>query len=476
MELFDLRKKIDAIDGELLELFKKRMRVSKKAAEYKKENNLPVYDAVREQEIQKRASEKAGELAPYAQAFFSNILRLSAAYQFSLSGKYGLVGENLSYSYSKFIHDRLSAYDYELISLDKGGFDRFITSRGFLGLNITNPYKQAVIPYCDEITNIASETNCVNTVYKKCGRLIGTNTDCDGFMYMLGRSGISLEGKKVLILGAGATSRTIKHCASLSGAAETVTAGRGHDFSKSRGAEIIINATPVGTFPENGGKIIDLSDFPECKGVLDVVYNPLRTELLLRAKEYGIPHSNGLPMLVAQATKAAELFTGTNYSDNNEKLLDMLNASVQNIVLIGMPGAGKTTAGRQTAEKAGMKFVDLDEAVERGAGMSIPDIFSKYGEDYFRDLESRAAKEYGKKSGFVIAAGGGIVTRKENMDALSQNAVVIFLDRETEKLETKGRPLSKDINTLKKMYEERLPLYEKYCDYILRPHSSFKIE
>jgi len=385
---------------------------------------------------------------------------------------YGLIGENLSYSFSKLIHEKLGDYQYELFSLNAGQFENYISGGNFDGLNITIPYKKAVMPFCDEISEIAKKIGSVNTVYKKDGKLYGTNTDYDGFLYMSQRCGISLRGKKVLILGTGGTSLTVQKCARDEGASEISTVRRNHDFSNDYDAEIIVNTTPVGTFPNNGEKILDLADFPKCKGVLDVIYNPLRTDLLLRAKERHILYSGGLPMLVAQATAAAALFTGKNYERQNEEVIKWLLDSIKNIVLIGMPGSGKSTVGKHLAEKLGKTFVDLDEAVVECAGMSIPDIFSKYGAPAFRAMETTAVKEYGKQKNLVIATGGGVVLKKENMDALMQNSVIVFLNRKLDSLAMDGRPLSKDMASLQKMYKQRLPLYDRYSDYMIKVSGS----
>ena len=466
MQIDDLRLEIDSIDDELTKLFVERMNISLKIAEYKKENSLPVLNAQREDDILRRISEKVGPgLAPYAREFFGGLFAASRSYQSSFLLKYGLAGENLSYSYSQTIHEMLGDYKYQLFSLTAKEFEALILSRDFDGLNITIPYKITVIPYCDEISETANEIGSVNTVYKKDGRLLGANTDYAGFLYMLKRSGITLKGKKVLILGAGGASLTIQKCARDEGASQISVARRTHDFSKDFDSEIIINATPVGTYPDNGAKLIDLADFPKCCGALDVVYNPLRTDLLLRAKERALPHSGGLPMLVAQATAAAGLFTGKDYTYRNEEILSRLTASIQNIVLVGMPGAGKSVVGFKLAKTLNKDFVDMDTVISEKAGMSIPDIFKKYGETRFRDMETDVAREYGKLRNLVISTGGGCVLRGENMDCLTQNAVVVFLDRPLESLATNGRPLSKDTETLKKMYTERLPLYEKHSDH-----------
>lgn len=466
MNLDELRHEIDVVDDELTELFVKRMNLSREIAEYKKEKGIPVSNPKREAETLRRVSKKTGAgLDRYAGMFFNSIIGLSRSYQNSIMFKYGLAGENLSYSYSKIIHEMLGDYSYGLFSLGSGKFKSFIAGGKFDGLNITAPYKKTVISLCDEISGIATETGSVNTIYKKDGKLIGTNTDYTGFLYMLDKSGISLKNKKVLILGAGGVSLTIQKCARDRGAAEISVACRNHDFSKDYNAEIIVNATPVGTFPENGGKIIDLGNFPRCKGVLDVVYNPLRTDLLIRAKESGLLYSNGLPMLVAQATASAELFTGKKYAHQNDDILSKLTADIQNIVIIGMPGAGKTAIGKKLADVLEKDFIDLDEAISEKMGMTIPDIFEKFGEKHFRNLETDIAKEYGRRNKLIIATGGGCVLREENMNALIQNGVVFFLDRPLKFLETKGRPLSKSPEALRWMYKYRLPLYEKYSDY-----------
>ena len=399
---------------------------------------------------------------------------------------YGLIGANLSYSFSKLIHEKLGDYQYSLFSLNEEQFKQMLSERKFDGVNITIPYKKMAMSFCDEISEIAKEIGAINTIYKKDGKLVGTNTDYNGFLYMAKRAGISLKSKKVLILGIGGTSLTVQKCARDMEVREISVAYRGHDFSLDRDAEIIVNTTPVDMFPNNGEKLIDLADFPNCEGVLDVVYNPLYTDVLLRAKEYGILHSGGLPMLVAQATAAASLFTGRNYEagksydtgksyeagenceagknyeDRNEEILSWLLSSIKNIILIGMPGSGKSTVGKMLAKELGKTFVDLDEVIAVKAGMSIPKIFETQGEAFFRDMETEVCKEYGKQKNCVVATGGGAVLRKENMDALLQNGEAFFLDRNIKNLETAGRPLSANFEAIQKLYDDRLPLYQKY--------------
>lgn len=384
---------------------------------------------------------------------------------------YGLVGEKLGHSYSKLIHEMLGRYTYNLFSLDKNTFEAFISERKFEGLNVTIPYKKAVIPLCDEVSSLAQEIGSVNTLYFSSGKLCGTNTDYHGFLYAAAAADISFSGKKVLILGNGGTSLTVRKAVRDSNAREIlITSRRGEDgcisyeeVTHHRDIQIIINTTPVGTYPDNGGRLISLDDFPECEGVIDVIYNPFTTDLLHQAKELGIRHTNGLPMLVAQATAAAEYFLGeSGFQNENPRIIEALKKDIENIVLIGMPGCGKSTLGKLLAVRTGKTFVDMDAVIEKKTGMTIPEIFGKYGEKHFRDIESEVAAELGKEKSQIIATGGGVVLRPENMKSLSQNGRVIFIQRPLERLATKGRPLSKDMGALKAMYEQRLPLYNKY--------------
>ena len=384
---------------------------------------------------------------------------------------YGLIGEKLGHSYSKLIHEMLGRYEYNLFSLTKEEFTDFVSARNFNGLNITIPYKKDVIPMCDEVSDLAKEIGSVNTLYFKDDKLCGTNTDYQGFLYAAKAAGIGFDGKKVLILGNGGTSLTARKAVRDSGARKVlITTRRGEEgcisyeeLSLHKDVEIIVNTTPVGTYPNNGASLISLKDFPQCCGVIDVIYNPFATDLLQQAEELDIPHSNGLPMLVAQATAAAEYFLGEEgFQGENPRIIEALKKDIENIVLIGMPGCGKSTLGKRFAEKTGKKFIDLDTMIEEKAGMPIPEIFAKYGETHFRDIESQVAAKAGKEKGQVIATGGGIILRPENMKALSQNGRVIFIQRPLEELATDGRPLSKDMEALKNMYEIRFPLYNKY--------------
>lgn len=384
---------------------------------------------------------------------------------------YGLIGAKLGHSYSAIIHGMLGRYEYDLLSIDTAAMEALLKSRNFSGLNVTIPYKKAVIPFCDHITDLAREIGSVNCLYFKNGELWGTNTDYRGFLYAAETAGISFEGKKVLILGNGGTSLTVRKAVSDRGASTILITSRRNedgcisynDLQNYRDAEVIINTTPVGTYPDNGGSLIDLKDFPQCCGVIDVIYNPLATDLLQQAESLGIPHTNGLPMLVAQATAAAEHFLDeAGLQNENLRIIGALKKDTENIILTGMPGCGKSTLGRMLADMIGKTFVDMDAYIVEHEGASIPEIFEKHGEEYFRSLETLAAETLGKERGQIIATGGGAVLRPENMKALSQNGRIVFLKRPLEELATEGRPLSTDPETIKNMYGTRLPLYNKY--------------
>jgi len=389
---------------------------------------------------------------------------------------YGLIGEKLGHSYSKKIHESFGKYDYDLIELDKNGFVAFMEARNFTGINVTIPYKKEVLPFCDALTPVAKAIGSVNTMYFRDGKLVGDNTDYFGFNYMLYRSGISLKDKKVLILGAGGSSLMVVKSAKDLEAKELIVASRtGLDATISlrqtnehADSQIIINATPVGMYPHNGESLVSLKDFPLCEGVIDLIYNPLLTHLLYEAKSLKIPFSNGLSMLAAQAYKAFELFTGGSLeTDIIEDTIFLLEKKIKNIVLTGMPGSGKTTLGMLLAEKLKCPFIDTDDIIEKRIGMAIPLFFEASGEEEFRKIESQVSKEVGKYQGHVISTGGGIVLNPLNMEALSQNATMFFLDRPLENLASVGRPLSKSLDSLRIMSSQRIPLYKSHSDYII---------
>lgn len=383
--------------------------------------------------------------------------------------EYGLLGETLGHSFSPQIHRALADYGYQLYPTPPDAVEELFRRRAFKGLNVTIPYKQTVIPLCDEVDPRAAAIGAVNTVVNRDGRLIGYNTDIDGLIYLAKRAGVEMAGKKVIVLGSGGTSRTARAAAKELGAAQVVVISRhGEDnyenLSRHADAQVVINTTPVGMYPRCGVAPVSLEAFPRLEGLLDVVYNPLRTALLMEAEARGIPCSCGLPMLVAQARRAAELFTGADIPDDRlEEGVSRLNAQMRNVVLIGMPGCGKSAVGRALARRLGKEFLDLDRLIEADAGKPIPRIFAEEGEDAFRALESAAVRKAGARTGCILSTGGGVVTRPENYAPLHQNGVIVHLTRSLEKLPTAGRPVSQSTD-LRELWRRREPLYQSFAD------------
>ena len=383
--------------------------------------------------------------------------------------KCGLLGRKLGHSYSPQIHGLLGDYSYYLFEKEPEELASFLKNGDFTGINVTIPYKKDVIPYLDALSPAAQKIGSVNTIVRRAdGSLFGHNSDYFGFVSLVKHSGIAVEGKKVLVLGSGGTSNMVVTALRDLGAAPVVISRSGENnygnLHLHSDASVIVNATPVGMYPNTGVSPIDLNRFPKLDGVLDVIYNPAKTQLLLDAESLGIPHENGLWMLVAQAKEAAEYFTGKKLPDSCiEKIHGILSRQMKNVVLIGMPGCGKSTIGNLLARKLGRKFVDADEEIIQLAGKSIPEIFAQDGEDAFRQWESDALAHLGKQSGLVIATGGGCVTRQRNYPALHQNGSIVWLERDLSLLPTDGRPLSQS-NRLEEMYAVRKPLYEAFAD------------
>lgn len=384
--------------------------------------------------------------------------------------KCGLLGRKLGHSYSPQIHAKLADYPYSLFEKEPEQLSDFLKKGDFSGINVTIPYKKDVIPFLDDISPIARRLSAVNTVVRRSdGTLWGHNTDYFGFSSMLKRNGLSVFGKKVLVLGSGGASNTAVSVLQELGANVIVISRSGDNHYGNlhlhADASVIVNTTPVGMYPNTGVSPLSLDGFPALEGVLDVIYNPARTQLLLDAQSRGLKTENGLWMLVAQAKEAAECFTGTVIPDSKiAQIHRELSVQMQNIILVGMPGCGKTTVGSLLAKALSRKFVDADARIVSMAGKTIPEIFAQDGEPVFRDWETAALRELGKQSGLVIATGGGCVTQNRNYPLLHQNGSIFWLQRDPDSLPTQGRPLSQ-AGKLSDMYRIRKPMYEAFSDY-----------
>lgn len=391
--------------------------------------------------------------------------------------KCGLLGGKLSHSYSPQIHAHLGDYSYVLFERSPEALQDFFENGDFDAINVTIPYKKDVIPYCAELSPTARRLGAVNTIVRRPdGTLIGHNTDYFGFENMLKKSGLSVPGKKVLVLGSGGAANTAIAVLCDHGANVVVISRSGENNYRNlqlhADAAAIVNCTPVGMFPNNGVSPVDLSQFPNLEGVLDMIYNPARTKLLLDAEKRGIVALNGLLMLVAQAKESAEWFTGKSISDKKiGQIHTLLRRQMENIILIGMPGSGKSTIGAILAEMTGKKLVDADAYLTEKAERSIPEIFATDGEAAFRSLETETLAELGKRSGIILATGGGCVTREENYPLLHQNGTIFCISREISALSTDGRPLSQSMK-LQDMYRIRKPMYQRFSDYMVDNNAS----
>lgn len=391
--------------------------------------------------------------------------------------KYGCIGEKLAHSYSKEIHSKIAPYEYELCEVSREGFAEFMERCDFIAINVTIPYKRDVIPYLSYIDEGAEKIGAVNTIVNRGGKLCGYNTDFYGMSALIRRLGVDICGKKAAVLGTGGTSRTARAVLSSMGASEILTVSRtphGEEIgyeelcSEHSDLDFIVNTTPCGMYPNPDGRLIDMACFSSLKGVVDAIYNPLRTNLILDAQERGIPASGGLYMLVAQAVRAAEIFMDKDLDTVavTERIYAEMMAEKQDIVLIGMPGCGKSTVGRALSEKLGKEYLDLDEEIVRSDGREISRIFAEDGEAAFRDAETRVIRERARfLTGAVISTGGGAVLRTDNVRMLKQNGRIYFLNRDIEKIvPTKDRPLSSDADMLRKRFRERYGIYKSVCD------------
>lgn len=390
--------------------------------------------------------------------------------------EYGLLGERLGHSFSPEIHALIGDYDYKLVELSADKVEGFLKERDFKAINVTIPYKQTVVPFLDEISESAKEIGAVNTIVNRNGKLYGYNTDFDGLKALVLSLVPSMEGLKVLILGAGGTSRTAQAVAKSLGAGEIVVANRrvgegivSYEDAKllHNDAEVIINTTPCGMYPDIHTSAIDLSCFENLKAVADAVYNPLRSELVMKAIDKNIPAKGGLYMLTMQGIKAAEYFFSEEIEKTKaDEIFGTIIKRRENIVLTGMPSSGKTTVGNILAEETGRPIYDTDALIVKRAGCEISEIFEKYGEEYFRDLESKVIRdEIAPLTGAIIATGGGAVLREENVKNLKKNGKIIFIDRDLSLLTpTADRPTASDFEAMKKRFEQRYDIYNAAAD------------
>ena len=391
---------------------------------------------------------------------------------------YGCIGEHLPHSFSREIHGEIGSYAYDLKELTPEELPGFMAARSFRGINVTIPYKQAVIPFLDEIDETARAIGAVNTVVNRDGKLYGYNTDLYGLTRLIRRIGLDLSGKKVLVLGTGGTSRTASYAAEKLGARVVYRVSRtSREGSLSyedvllnhTDAEIILNTTPCGMFPKPAEQPLSLEPFTRLEGVADAIYNPLRSRLVLDARSRGIPAEGGLYMLVAQAVRASELFLDTSYPESlTDRIYNAILRRKENLVLIGMPGSGKSAVGKILTETTGKPLADTDLLIVEKAGKPISEIFREDGEPAFRDLESEIIRELSLQGGQIISTGGGAVLRPENVTLLRQNGRLFWLDRDPDSLiPTDDRPLADTSEKMKRLYQEREPVYRASADVII---------
>ncbi len=390
--------------------------------------------------------------------------------------KCGLLGRKLSHSYSPEIHRMFGGYGYAHFEREPEDVGAFLSDGAWDGINVTIPYKKTVLPFVTELSETAKAAGSVNTLKRlPDGGIYGDNTDVFGFTYLLRHSGVPAREGKALVLGSGGASVAVVHALKSEGFLPVVISRNGENnytnLDRHADAVLIVNATPVGMYPENGKAPLSLKGFPKLEGVIDIIYNPAKTALLLEAEALGLPYANGLLMLVAQAAKSSEIFTGTSVEDRIQNVTKRLAAQKQNIVLIGMPGSGKTTVGRLLSKATGRELFDSDEVIVETAGVPIPEIFEKEGETGFRKRESEALAALGKLSGTILSTGGGCVTVPENLPYLRENSTVFWIRRELGSLAREGRPLSRNAD-LSSMYERRAPLYQAAADHVIDNNAS----
>ena len=469
-DIKDIRENINKVDDKIIKLLEERFDLSKKVRAYKISHNKKVYDPIREKEILKKIQEKNPEYGKYFVKIYQEIMDQSKNLQRN-DENYGLLGKKLGHSYSKIIHEKIGYYDYQYFEKNQEDLDDFFEKKDFKGINVTIPYKEKVIKYLDFVSDKAKKIGAVNTIVGGDGKLYGYNSDYYGFLYNLKKNKIDVKDKKCLILGKGASSKTVEAVLKDLGAKEVVFLSRRFkpyfkDEKNYRDFEIIVNTTPVGMYPNNGEFLdyIKLDNFKKLEGLVDLIYNPNMTRILIEAKLKNIKYACGIDMLIAQAVKASELFLDKNFDqDLITKIRNSLMKNQLNIALIGMPGSGKTSLGRILAENMKRNFIDLDLEFEKKYG-NIEEFFKNYGEDKFRYKESQILKEFSKKTGQIISCGGGIVEKEENYYRLKENSIIVNAKRDLENLEIEGRPLSKKYD-LEFLYNKRKDLYDKFKDF-----------
>lgn len=389
-----------------------------------------------------------------------------------MSRSFGLLGRTLGHSWSPRIHGLLGQYEYTLQEIEPEALAGFLRDTELGGMNVTIPYKRDVVPFCASLSPAAQSIGSVNTLIRRADGWHGDNTDYDGFLAMAAQCAVDYRGRKALVFGTGGASLAVKAALKTLGCDPIVSISRSgpdnyDNLERHADAEILVNTTPLGMYPNTGASPVDPGRFPGCKAVLDVVYNPVRTKLLLDAEVLGIPHAGGLTMLVAQARRSAELFAETTIPDERvNEIVHILEREMENIVLIGMPGCGKSAVGRRLARALDRPFIDADEYLVQQAGMTIPEIFAAEGEEGFRRRETAVLEELGKRSGLILATGGGCVTRAENYPLLHQNGRIFWIRRDLRHLPTAGRPLSQKSSPAA-LYKQRKDLYRAFADHIV---------
>ena len=485
-DLNELRGKLDDIDNSILDLFEERIATCREIGNIKRETGTDVYVPAREEEKLQKVKELAGfESRPYVETLFKTLMDLSKDHQ--RLPAFGVLGRTLAHTYSPEIHSLFdSSYSYSVIEREPEELDALFSNGVFKGFNVTIPYKKDACARCDELDDASRTTGSVNTVVFEDGKVKGWNTDYFGFIYMLHRKGISVSGKKVLVLGTGGAASAVFYALDTLGAAEIYKCdleteiNYSNVYDKAGDAQVIVNCTPVGMFPKVDNRLLDLTKFASLEACADVVYNPSRTRFLQDAEELGLKTCGGLAMLVAQAYKSSRIFAGdiegasalgnpdksipSEAEEAIEKVIRVLENRMKNITIIGMPGSGKSLLARNIAKATGRTLVDLDIAFAEKFGQTPAEVLSGPGEDVFREMECEIAAEFLPQSGLVISCGGGIVTRDVNKFYVRCNSNVFYLERPLTALTDKNRPISQ-LHGVEKLYSQRKDKYESWCDY-----------